>query len=347
MTIVYRISDISNPERIRRFFHDSRLSDVIMKGDLVAVKLHMGETINQSFIKPVFVREIINAIKDKGGKPFLTDSTTLYLRGRFNAIDYLETARKNGFSFNTTGVPVIIADGLIGENGIEVKSKGKIIKKTEISQAIYEADSLIVLTHCTGHISTGYAGAIKNIGMGCVTKNGKRAVHRFSMPIVNDEICTRCRTCEKSCPYNVITVKEKVVIDPRWCVGCALCIRVCPSGAMHREKKWIEKYLQALVETTASVIKKFNGKIAFMNFLTDITADCDCAPQRKPVVPDIGVLASMNIVGIEQASYDLIKKKARKDILGEITGINGQKQIAMAEKIGMGSRRYKIKKFKF
>jgi len=313
---------------------------------LVAVKLHMGELINYRFIRPSFVREIVAAIKEVGGKPFLTDCTTLYPRGRFNAVDYLETARRNGFNFQTIDAPVIIADGLTGEHGVMAKTNGELIEHIEVGQAIYEADYLVALTHCTGHISVGYGGAIKNLGMGCMTKNGKRLIHRFSMPDVDKEKCERCLSCINSCPYSVIQMEEFPELDPDWCVGCSRCVKVCPTQAMHHPEGWFERYIKALVEAANSIIKKFGDNICFINFLMDITAMCDCAFQEEALVPDLGIIASNDTLSIDQASYDLIKESAGRDVLRESWGLDGELQFKLAEEPGMGSRRYKLTEMK-
>ncbi len=340
MAEVYRLLDLETPARIKDLFQ--KVSG-IENGSLVAVKLHMGELINYRFIRPSFVREIVAAIKEAGAKPFLTDTTTLYQRGRYNAVDYLETARQNGFNFSTVGAPVIIADGLTGESGVMVETGGKLVKKIEIGQVIYEADYLVALTHCTGHRSTGYAGALKNLGMGCTTKNGKRTVHKFSVPEVDRAKCEQCETCIEICPYSVIHMGEKYPeLDSEGCVGCSLCVNACPTGAMHHPAGWFENYMTALVEAAHSIIKKFENNIYFVNFLTDITAMCDCTFQQELLVPDLGVLASRDILSIEQASYDLIREAAGRDVLREASGINGELQFNMAEKLGLGSRTYTL-----
>ena len=340
MSEVYRLAELGNPSNVRELL---RKVSGIEKGSLVAVKLHMGEAFNDGFIKPPFVREIVAEIKKMGGKPFITDTTTLYPRGRFTALDYLETARKNGFDFSAIGAPVIIADGLTGEDGVMVDTGGNVVEKIEVGQAIHEADYLVALTHCTGHISVGYGGAIKNLGMGCVTKNGKRAVHRFSMPQVDTEKCERCEACIKSCPYSVITMKEFPEIDARGCVGCCRCVDVCPAGAMHQPDGWFDDYIRALVEAANSVVRKFGENACFVNFLTDITAMCDCGVQEDALIPDVGILASGDILSVDRASYDLIKEAAGKDILKETWDVDGELQLKIAEELGMGSREYEIK----
>lgn len=339
MTEVYRLPELDKPSRLRDLF---QTVSGIEKGSLVAVKLHMGALINYRFIRPAFVREIVAAIKDAGAKPFLTDSTTLYPRGRYNAVGYLETARQNGFNFSTVGAPVIIADGLKGKSGIMVETGGKLIEQIEIGQSIYESDYLVALTHCTGHVSTGYGGAFKNLGMGCTTKNGKRAVHDFSVPEVDIETCERCETCINACPYSVITMGESPELNSVKCIGCLRCVKACPTGAMHNPAGWFEDYITALVEAANSIVKKFGRNLCFINFLTDITAMCDCTIQQEPLVPDLGVLASRDILSIEQASYDLIRESARRDVLREASGFDGELQFKIAEKLEIGSRTYTL-----
>jgi uncharacterized Fe-S center protein len=316
MAEVYRLPELGNPARLRKLLQ--AVAD-IEKGSLVAVKLHMGELINYRFIRPPFVRELVAAIKEAGGKPFLTDTTTIYPRARHNAVDYLETARQNGFNFATVGAPVIIADGLKGETGVMVETGGTLLTEIELGQAIYEADYLVAVAHCTGHIIAGYAGAIKNLGMGCTTKNGKRAVHRFSIPVVDADTCERCESCVDACPYAAVHLEDAPIIDARICVGCSRCIPVCPTGA---------------------VTRKFGDQLCYLNFLTDVTAMCDCTFQKAALVPDLGALASRDLLSVEQASYDLLKESAGRDVLREVLDLNGEFQFSIAELLGMGERPY-------
>jgi uncharacterized Fe-S center protein len=339
MTEVYRLAKLYRPAQIRDLFQ--RVSE-LEQGALVAVKLHMGELINYRFIRPPFVRELVAAIRAAGATPFLTDTTTLYTRGRQNAVDHLNTARQNGFNFATIGAPVIIADGLTGESGVLIETGGELVKEIEVGQAIYEADYLVTVTHCTGHLSTGYAGALKNLGMGCCTKNGKRAVHRFSIPECDETKCEQCASCIEACPYSFIQMGDYPEIDPRGCVGCARCIKACPTGAMHRPEGWYEAYTTAVVEAAHAILKHFEDKRCFINFLTDVTTMCDCVVQQRPFIPDLGALASHDIVSIEQASFELIQAAAGRDLLAEAAGVHGEIQFAIAEQLGLGSRSYTV-----
>jgi len=339
MAEVYRLAALHNPASVRKLLQ--AVAD-IERDALVAVKLHMGELINYRFIRPPFVRELVTAIKEAGAKPFLTDTTTLIRRARHNAVDYLETARRNGFNFDTVGAPVLIADGLKGESGVMVETGGTLVTEVELGQAIYEADYLVVVSHCTGHISLGYAGALKNLNLGCCTKNGKRAVYRFAIPLVDHDTCDRCESCIAACPYAAIQLEDVPVIDTRICVGCGRCISACPTGAMHHPEGWDEQYFTALAEAANAVLRKFGTQRCFINFLTDITAMCDCTFQEEPLLPDLGVLASRDLLSVEQASYDLIRAAAGRDLFLELFGIAVEHQLSLAEVLGMGERTYRV-----
>jgi len=340
MAEVYRLPALHTPASVRTLLHS--VAD-IERDALVAVKLHMGELINYRFIRPPFVRELVTAIKEAGGKPFLTDTTTLIHRARHNAVEYLETARRNGFNFATVGAPVFIADGLTGEHGVMVETNGKLVTEVELGQVIYEADYLVVLSHCTGHISVGYAGALKDLGMGCCSKNGKRAVYRFAIPRVDDDTCERCESCITACPYAAIQLDDgRPVIDTHECIGCARCVSACPTGALYYPEGWDERYFTALVEVANAVLRKFGTQRCFINFLTDITAMCDCTFQEEPLLPDLGALASRDLLSIEQASHDLIRAAADRDLIHELFGIAVERQFNLAEALGMGERTYKM-----
>lgn len=322
---------------LKKLFKE-KFPEIVEEKTLTALKLHMGESFNPRFIKPKYVKEIVSAVLDLNGKPFLTDTTTLYARGRFNAHDYSETAYNNGFRYNLLDAPVLIADGLLGEHGVKVKVDG-MLKEVEVAQSIYEAEALVSLAHCTGHISFGYGGAIKNLGMGCVTKNGKRMVHCHGVPIVNVKKCVGCGACARACPYNVISIRKYACFNMLWCVSCGRCIEACPQNALSTPNNWMEKYSRALVESAAGVLKNFYGRVCYLNFLLDVSEGCDCAPKSDLIAKDIGVLASKDLVALEQASLDLIRKE-KKNFAPE-----ADLQIKYAIKNKLGGKEYDLIEF--
>lgn len=153
------------------------------KGQLIAIKLHFGEKGNTSYIRPNFVRRVVERVKETGAKPFLTDANTLYVGQRGESVSHLVTARENGFDYAVAGAPLIIADGLRGESAHKMQIEGQHFKEVSIGSEIVTADGMVVLTHFKCHEMTGFGGAIKNIGMGCASREGKLAQHSNVAPI--------------------------------------------------------------------------------------------------------------------------------------------------------------------
>ncbi len=315
--------------------------NVIEKGDIVAIKLHMGELGNIGYIRPIFVRRVVEFVREQGGKPFITDTTTLYGGHRGNAIDYLMTAAINGFSISSMDCPIIIADGLLGKEEEIVEMNGH---KIAIAKAIIEADCLIALSHFKGHGMAGFGGAIKNIGMGCCSKAGKIWQHEVSKPLYDETKCILCRKCLTFCPAGAIYEKDgRIKIDYEKCAGCGACTVLCEQGCFYLTNEIASNFQRRVAMAAKAALQKFGDKVAFMNFLLDITPRCDCCSfADKPVVEDIGILASKDAVAIDKASYDLICKKAGRDIFNEIHGIDGTVQIEEGERIGVGSKEYEL-----
>lgn len=336
----------------------SRLNKEIKSGDLVAIKIHFGELGNHGFIRPVFVRQIIDLVKDVGGKPFLTDSNTLYKGSRSNAVDHLNTAIYNGFSYASMGCPIIIADGIKGQYNHELKVDLNHFKKVKIGGAIIDSDYLIVLTHFKGHVSAGFGGSIKNIGMGCASRGGKQTQHADFKPPFNFEKCIGCGKCSENCPENAIQiVDKKAKFDYSKCIGCGECVTVCPSDAIKTSWGSSSEILEEkMVEYAYGIKKYFEDRISFLNFVMDVSADCDCLPWHDlNLVPDIGLFGSKDIVSVDQASYDAVKKTEalrvpslnNKSLINEdkfyqIHNVSGLRQLEYAEKIALGERNYKI-----
>jgi uncharacterized Fe-S center protein len=178
-----------------RLYEAAGTFDCIQKGDLVAIKIHTGELGNPYYVQPFFVNDLARKVREHGGKPFLTDSNTLYFAQRHNALDHTETALMNGFC----GAPFIVADGLKGENYRTVKTNG-ILSEIEVSGAIAEADAMIVVSHCKGHEISGFGGAIKNLGMGCTPPEGKLRQHRVVGIEIDQTKCTGLRNMQNHLP---------------------------------------------------------------------------------------------------------------------------------------------------
>ncbi|MBM3300152.1 MAG: DUF362 domain-containing protein, partial [Deltaproteobacteria bacterium] len=205
--------------------------------DLVAVKLHFGEQGNTAYIRPQYVRQVVERLKLLQSRPFITDTNTLYVGSRTEACSHLATAFDNGFTREITGAPVIIADGLRGNNSVEVEVDGRHVKLAHISADVHNADAMVVLTHFKGHELSGFGGAIKNVGMGCASREGKLDQHSNISPRIARKKCIGCGECIQWCRGNAIELIEdgnelKARIDPERCIGCAECILTCRNGAV-------------------------------------------------------------------------------------------------------------------
>lgn len=318
----------------------------LSSGDFVGLKIHFGEKGNTGHIKPDWLKGIVNQIKEKTGRAFYTDTNTLYVGERSNAVNHLRLAAEHGFSYEKTGLPVIIADGLLGADDVELKVDGKRIRSAKIGAAIVQADALIVLSHFTGHVQTGFGCAIKNLGMGCASRAGKLEQHSEVKPRVNPKYCTMCGLCLTSCPAQAIIQQEGVakIIEER-CLGCGECLVICKVGAI--KMRWDEdsrRIQEKMTEYALAVRNYFGPKIVFLNFLLQITKDCDClAKNQRPILEDIGLLASFDPVAIDKASVDLVLKKAERDVLRENYDLDWSIQLKYGEEIGLGFMSYELK----
>lgn len=332
----------------------------ISKKDLVAIKVHFGEVGNTSYIRPVFVRRAVELVKKLGGKPFITDSNTLYAGSRSDSVSHLETAIANGFGYSSIGAPIIIGDGLRGQSDIDVEIDGAHFKKVAISSEFVNADAVIALTHFKGHELSGFGGALKNIGMGTASRRGKMAQHSSVSPKVTAKRCIACGDCVSHCAHSAIKIAEKAGIDPKICIGCGECIIVCPTGAI--AVQWTEgpKAMQEkMAEHAAGALKGKLEKAVFANFITQVSPACDCNGfSDAPIVSDVGIVSSRDPVAIDQASVDLVNAcPGREDsalksnhlpgqdkIRGVYPDIDWAVQLDVAVRMGLGTRQYSLKK---
>jgi len=339
----------------------SKVADIVSAGDSVAVKVHMGEYGGSAYLHPPIVRRACDLIKEAGGKPFVTDTTTLYPFGRFTASQYLATAARNGFTKESLGAPVVIADGEQGYDGEWVAMPKQVsdcsLDRIKIASNIFTADSMVVLTHFKGHELASFGGSIKNVAMGCVTKESKAAQHRANRAIIDISKCNGCGQCVDACAFKALSlVEEKIVRDDEKCMDCSHCLYVCPEAVYSVTPRAKERFQVSVAHAAAGVLSRFRSKVAFINFVQDVTRLCDCVtPSGLPVVSDIGILASKDVVAIDKASLDMIAQSkplgkyaniSSPDILGEINGTDSLIQIRAAQKLGLGSMAYELKEQK-
>ncbi len=330
------------------------------KGTLVAVKLHFGEKGNTSYIQPVFVRRVVDRIKETGALAFLTDTNTLYVGTRGNSVNHLTTAIENGFDYAVAGAPIIIADGLRGENSVPVKVWGRHFDTVEIAGEIVHASGMVVLTHFKCHEMTGFGGVLKNVGMGCASREGKLAQHSNCAPVVDPAGCVACSECALVCPADAIDVGAVAVINDTLCIGCGHCIAACPEGTINvRWDETASNLQEKMVEHVRGALKGKDGKCVFVSFVTNVSPACDCYGHNDaPVVPDVGILASTDPVAIDQASADLVNaeegfresalksghEKGGDKFRGVHPTVDWSVQLNAAEAAGLGKRAYVIRK---
>ena len=322
--------------RTEKLYEAAGTLDCVSEGDLVAVKLHVGELGNPYYVQPFFVHQIVQKIREAGGKPFLTDSNTYYLAQRNNAVDHFQTAAANGFGF----CQFISAEGLRSESGRLVKTKG-ILKEVEVSGAIAEADAMIVVSHDKGHALTGFGGAVKNMGMGCTTRAGKLRQHRTVGLKIDESKCNGCGLCRKVCEMSLPEIVGKKAKNvSKECMRCPVCAEACPKGAISLiEKNNLGKALASASYGVLSTFKK--NKVSYVSFAENITQFCDCVPSPGHIVmDDIGIFASDSPVSVDAAFLQNMDHK----IFDEAYDVDSWEQVKELKALGIpGELKPKIK----
>jgi len=280
-------------------------------------------------------------------RPFVTDTTTLYVGQRHNAIDHSNLAAKHGFGPEVLGIPFIVPDGLFGTSEMPVEIDGEIDKKVFIASGIVQCQSLLSVAHFTGHPAACAAATLKTLGMGCASKKGKMKQHAALKFSISDD-CTRCGVCFEHCPADAITLDDvKAHIDQDKCIGCAECMAMCRFGAV--KCNWgpeCEVLQKSIAEYALGALKGKEDKAAFFNFLLSVTKDCDCfsTPDMDKIVDDIGIVASTDPVAVDKAALDLVENKAGRKLaeLLKNNKLDPRYQIEHAERIGLGSSSYEL-----
>lgn len=346
------------PKKLKRLITTAgMLEQIDFHNKYTAVKIHFGEPGNLSFLRPNYAKVVVDLIKSKGGKPFLTDCNTLYVGRRKNALEHLDSAYENGFSPFSTGCHALIADGLKGTDEALVPINGQYVKEAKIGRAIMDADIFISLNHFKGHESTGFGGALKNIGMGCGSRAGKMEMHNSGKPQVSRQACIGCHACEKNCAHNAISFQEKKAsIDHSRCVGCGRCIGVCPTDAVYTNFDESNDILNCKIAEYSLAVLKDRPNF-HISIVMDVSPYCDChAENDVPIIPDVGMFASFDPVALDLACVDAVNKQpvTAGSILerhgshhhDHFTDVhpetNWKSSIEHAVSIGLGSNEYKL-----
>ena len=353
----------SQLDKLRKLCIAAGIKDIDMEGKFVAIKMHFGELGNMAFLRPNYAKVVADLCKELKGLPFLTDCNTLYPGSRKNALEHLDCANLNGFNTITTGCQIIIGDGLRGTDEVEIPVvNGEYCETALIGRAVMDADVFISLNHFKGHESTGFGGAIKNIGMGCGSRAGKMKQHASGKPAIKENLCRGCLRCAKECGSDAITyIEHKAVIDYYKCKGCGRCIGACNFDAVYFANWAAAKDLNCRMAEYAKAV--VDGRPSFhISLVVDVTPNCDCHSENDaPILPNIGMFASFDPLALDQACADACIKAT--PLPGSQLSDNMQKAdfvdhhdhftnstpesewkscLEHAAKIGLGSRDYEL-----
>lgn len=347
---ILRLPDGAPPlmqaKAMERLYDVCGLDRMINPNHFVAIKLHVGEIKNTTHIVPEVAQALIQKAWSKEAFPFCTETSTLYKCERENAVKHILHAVRHGFSIEKIGAPFIMADGLTGDAEIEIAIDGELNKSVMVAREARMADCLFIVSHPTGHIVTGFGGAIKNLGMGLTSRKGKLRQHSTMKPEIDRGKCVMCGKCIRWCPVKAITsIDNKAKIDPDICIGCGECLAVCQFHAVRFNWGTDSVNLQKqIAEHALGVVKDKTEDFFYFNVAINMTTECDCMNMaQKKAIPDMGILASRDPVAIDTATMDLTGKNRDMD-LGEMAlgpGA-GRIQLEHGEKIGLGTREYRL-----
>lgn len=353
-------------QKLWRLLDRAGMNQIDFDRKYAAIKLHFGEPGNLAFLRPNWAKTVADYVKAQGGKPFLTDCNTLYVGGRKNALDHIDSAYLNGFSPFSTGCHVIIADGLKGTDEVYVPvAGGEYVTEAKIGRAVMDADVFISLTHFKGHENTGFGGALKNIGMGCGSRAGKMEMHSAGKPSVHTPDCVGCGMCTRICAHSAITIADKKAsIDHSKCVGCGRCMAMCPRDAILPASDESNLILnRKIAEYTKAVV---DGRPCFhISLVCDVSPNCDChAENDAAIVPNVGMFASFDPIALDQACADAVNampicpNTALTDQMAHghccedaehpdhfhlaHPDTNWQSALEHGEKLGLGTRNYEL-----
>ncbi len=316
----------------------------------VAIKMHLGGGMGFSTIHPFLTSRVVRAVKEAGGKPFVTDTAGA-----------VESARERGYTAEVLGCPILPVAGPDDKYVYSRTINFRTMKTAELAGTIVDADAMIVLSHGKGHGHSGFGGAIKNIAMGCVNQDTRRKIHRLMAATFqwNDKKCTGCLLCRDNCPNHAIHHdKGKISIFDHHCKYCMHCVLACPKDAITIDQSGYRFFQKGMALVTGEVLKTFDpGRVFYITALMQVTPYCDCWGFTTPsMVPDIGIVAGDDLTAVETAAIDLIKAEdfiegslpsplkriGTGHLLKQIHGKDPYIQVEECLKLKLGSPKYRL-----
>lgn len=258
----------------------------------VAVKVHSGEKGNKNYLKPEFLKDIVNRVNGTA-----IECNTAYNGARNSSEKHIKLTQEHNWNkyfpfdlmdeYEDTSLPV--------ENGY-------ILKENLVGKNLLNYDSMLVISHFKGHAMGGYGGALKQLSIGCASSKGKTLIHTAGV------------TDDQNKLFNNLPDQDD--------------------------------FLRSMADAASSVVKYFNGNMAFINVMKNISRDCDCASNaEEPCMKDIGILASLDPVAIDKACLDLVYNSSdpgKDKLIERIESLHGTYITSFSNKLGIGSLEYEL-----
>ena len=230
------------------------------------------------------------------------ESNVAYSSRRSSSDRHKELLEENGWTKNNRRA-IILDENPDEDMELPVKNPQK-ISKNYVGSNLKNFNSILVLSHFKGHSMGGFGGALKQLSIGFASQKGKTYIHTAGN-----------------------------YIDWHY--------------AMSQRASQAD-FTTSMADAASTIIDYFpKGQIGYISVLANISSGCDCqgAYAPAPRINDIGILASTDPVAIDQACIDLIKSneaEGTNDLLSQISRLEGENTLTVAENIGLGSKEYNL-----
>lgn len=259
----------------------------------VAVKMHSGEKGNKNYLKPEFVKDMINYVNGT-----VVECNTAYPGARNSTEKHRELIKEHEWE---KYFPFDLLDAEGPDMKLDIPN-GKVLKENYVGKNLVNYDSLLVLSHFKGHAMGGYGGALKQLSIGCASSAGKTLIHTAG--------------------------------------------KVSNQNEMFNNLPEQDKFLESMADAASSVVNYFKGNAVYINIMKNISIDCDCDGNASaPCMKDIGILASLDPIAIDQACLDLVynsKDPGKEKLINRIESLHGVHTIEASEELGFGTREYEL-----